>query len=274
MLLPESIVYAFDWNWKTLSGVKVFCDDSVKETAMDSFIKEFSESWQAAKIKTFTECGIEENEIDSYLMIDAYIDATLTDYGFFIKPYELTVLCSDELVDEPDYGSEAFFNSLKKLRNRFPGLEYDGYIGYANVVEFDTKIRQWEISTIDTAYETKTYDFVGEIIGNELAISPYDPENLSFFWAELDQCAQYGEKLDCFAEIIETLNAYSKWINKEDLERAVKSIFTIAIRTDADYTCKEASELTGLLKKLGVDIPEDDLDYMKHRLARQHEETK
>ncbi len=318
MWLSESLVSALEGY--DISGVKVYCETSIREEVKNYFLADYATRWNDAKKAVEQEYG------------DCYSDelpATVydKDYGFFISVGELELrYCGGDFYDLT-YGPKAFDKALKSMKEKYPDIEYEGYIGYILSDRRSGEASQSEVSSKDNI---EVYDFVGEILGDILATEvyvpeePFDAEDLNFvvtgklkFFenreeiteyiedlganvtgsiskktnylinndldstsskntkakelgipviSEADFIAMFGDaseydiessefweslvgELECnedFDETIKVLYAYSNWIKKSDIDRAVRILIELAGAYDEDM--KE--ELSELVKKL------------------------
>lgn len=234
---------------------------------------------------------------------------------------------------EPEYGADAFEQSLKEMKGKYSGIEYEGYIGYPVSDVHGGEASQWELSsTKHKKNEDVVYDFVGNVLNAVLNNEEYAPEepveaeDLVFvvtgklkYFENREEITEYiedlgasvsgsvskktsylinndanssssknqkakelgvpiiterefilkfgdpgeydievpesdfwcamADQLECnedFEETIETLYAYSQFIEKTALDRGIRSIVDIADTIDEDMH----EELIDLVKKL------------------------
>ncbi|MBR6633365.1 MAG: BRCT domain-containing protein [Clostridia bacterium] len=172
MLLADSLVEALSYTdlYNKLSGVKVFCEESVRDEAKGCFLTEFEKEWQNALEKAEEEYGeLEEDEENIPCEI---IDKN---YGFFISTDGLDIRHSYGDYFAPDYGIVAFNQALKNLKSTYSQIEYEGYLGFLYSDVSAGEVYQWELSSKEKD-DKKIYDFVGEILGEVFASDLYIPE--------------------------------------------------------------------------------------------------
>ena len=240
MRLSESLVWAL--SPYGISGVKVTCDDAIRDEVSKSFLESFTPRWNEALDAIEEEYGECEAKEEEYFPVRI----EPTDYGFFIKvgALEIEYDCGDYYDDS--YGVDAFDYALKSMKREYRGIKYEGYIGRGLSAVHSGIVSQWEISSQRrNKNEEVVYDFVGSVLNSVLNNEKYIPEDpaKSAFWCEL------AEQLECsgdFEETIKTLYAYSRFVDKAALDRGVQSIIDIADTIDED----KHEELTDLVKKL------------------------
>lgn len=207
-MLSDALAFAMESY--DFSGVKVYCDKTMCKEAIAFFEETYSELWKEAQNKVEEEYGSCEYSDEPILIREE-------DYGFLIKPFdELEVRYSYGDMWDPIYSEEAFDNSLKKLKENFPSIEYQGYMGYILRDIHGEQAASYEYYS--GKKRPKTYDIIGEKLGEILS---GDPEDHPDFWETL------SEHLDWFNEPDKTINiikSYKKWIKKEDLEKALTKI--------------------------------------------------
>lgn len=249
MLLSESLVWALEEY--DFSGVKVLCEKSICDNVANLFMEDFSNRWDDVLDNVEQEYG----ECDP---IEVPIEIFKKDYGFFICVGALDVRYDDGDFYDLTYSYKALEAALKRMKKSFPQIEYEGYIGYPVSDIHAGEAVQWEMSTKNGS---GLYDFVGELLGkifsSEVYISDEDDAESSEFWETL------AEQLECnedFAETIETIYAYAKWISESDLVRAINTIIDIAEEYDEDIV-DDLLELVNEIKQGGcVDEGDDSSD--------------
>lgn len=218
MLLPESWVWALDNGYDeyidgNLSGIKVFCDEAVRESVAGFFINQFSENWKEAELKVEKEYGGCEN-------VNVPAKIINKDYGFFISLGHFDIrYCWGEYYDFQFYGYKALERSLKNMKTNYPQIEYEGDIGQGLSDSQCGSIWQEEISSI-RGKNVDTYDFIGEIL-NDVFNTDERSDSWDDFWEEFrDDIHDYAD----YADFVKALYAYSKYIPKEYLDRAVREL--------------------------------------------------
>lgn len=164
MLLSESLVWALESY--DISGVKVYCDNSVCEDAIKTFMDCFTDGWNTALQKV-------EQEFGDYEPADIPAFISEKDYGFFITVGALEIRYRGGDYYDMRYSYEAFENALKSMKTTHTQVEYEGYIGYpVSDVHAGEAIQQ----KISSGSDAEIFDFVGETIGKVLASELYVPE--------------------------------------------------------------------------------------------------
>lgn len=205
MLLSNSLVWALE-NYD-ISGIKVFCDEALQTEISEWFMEDFRSRWEDALEKVEEEYGDCESKEKEYFPIE--VDKT--EYGFFISVFPLEIRYCWGDYYEPEYGYEAFNNSLEELKVKYPEVEYEGYLGYPVCDVRAGEIYQCEISSTGKRNPNKCYDFIGKKLnaclrGEILYIpeEPKDAEEMTFVVTGKLQCFENREEL---TEYIESLGA-------------------------------------------------------------------
>ena len=317
MELSDSFVWALEGH--DISGIKVLCEESVRDDASQYFMTDFSNGWKEALLKV-------EQEYGNYEPADVPVGIRKKDYGFFISVDALDIRHSGGYYNA-EYSFRALDKALKNMKEAYPQVEYEGYIGCILSDPKSGEAYQWELSS---GREVKVYDFVGEVLGSifaeELYVpeEPLDAEDVNFavtgklkFFENREEISEYiedlggnitgsisrktnylinndlnaatsknakakelgipvisetefitmfgdpgefdleqsefweafAEELECnedFDGSIQVLYAYSDWIKKADLDRAVRAILHIA----REYDEEVQEELVELVKQL------------------------
>lgn len=327
MSLSESLVWALESY--DISGVKVMCEEAIRDEASKFFLNVFKSKWNEALDRVEEENGDCETKEEEYFPVSV----RKTEYGFFIEVGALEIRYCYGNYYEPEYGADAFEQSLKEMKGKYSGIEYEGYIGYPVSDVHGGEASQWELSsTKHKKNEDVVYDFVGNVLNAVLNNEEYAPEepveaeDLVFvvtgklkYFENREEITEYiedlgasvsgsvskktsylinndanssssknqkakelgvpiiterefilkfgdpgeydievpesdfwcamADQLECnedFEETIETLYAYSQFIEKTALDRGIRSIVDIADTIDEDMH----EELIDLVKKL------------------------
>lgn len=271
MLLSESLINALQELGEDISGVKVTCNQSVREEASSFFMEEFSRRWKDAlnrvEAKYSDCCSEKENAFP--------VTVFLANDGFFISVTNLDIKYRSGDYYDSSCGPEAFEQSLRNTKAQYAGLEYEGSISYEVCDVHGGETVQWEISSCDISSSQRIYDFIGKTLGLVLAIENDNVSSDSEFWEELEEImeddvdpwdtesvfwAGLAQNLsnNCdFEDTIKSLYAYSGWIKKNVLDTAVATIIQIADEVDEDLH----DGLTGLVSTLKSDESVDDEDF-------------
>lgn len=218
MLLSEKLARALDaWGEKNISGIKVFCDETVRESIAEFFINKFSENWKEAELKVEKEYGSCEN-------VNLPAKIIQKDYGFLISLGHLEIrYLGGDYYDYQFYGYKALKKSLENMKKSYPQVEYEGYIGQMVSDVKGGEIWQEEISSI-TGKNVETYDFIGEILNyvleNQICVPSYEPlsaDDVKFavtgkleFFENREEITEYIEELggnvvDCVSKNVNYL---------------------------------------------------------------------
>ena len=205
MSLSESLVWALESY--DISGVKVMCEEVVRDEALEFFMDEFKIKWNEALDKVEEENGDCQTKKEDYFPISV----RKTEYGFFIEVGALEIRYSCDDYYELAYGVNAFEKSLKQMREKYPTIEYEGYIGYPVSDVHGGEPFQWELSSIKhKKNEEVVYDFVGNVLNAVLNNEEYAPEEPSEAEDLVFVVAgklQYFENREEITEYIEDLGA-------------------------------------------------------------------
>lgn len=223
MLLSESLVWAL--GEYDISGVKVLCDESICDEVSNFFHNDFSNKWDKALLKV-------EKDFGDCEPAEFPISIIKEEYGFFISVGALDIRYAGGNYYDITCGVTALKKALKCMKETYPHVEYEGYFGCALSDVRSGEAWQSDMSSIR---DVKTYDHVGRILGSVFATELYDPEdasNTSEFWEYL---AELFENYEDDEETIKVLYAYSNWIKKTDLDRAIGAILDLASQYDEEW---------------------------------------
>ena len=232
MFLSESLVWTLGYAGCDFSGVKVLCEDSVRDDVAERFLADFSLRWQEALEDIKKEYGnVEDRDGDEEQV--APISIRKTDDGFFISVPQLDIGFDSGAYYDLWHGCNAFESALGNL---FP-QKYKGYIGFGVSDQHCGEVFQWELPDSGC---TDVYDFVGKAL-NELFTDKLieQPSIWEDFAEELKSNRDFGDT-------IRVLYAYSEWLPKDTLDSTVKSIIDVA----EEYDDGMKDELFALADKL------------------------
>ncbi len=217
MLLSQSLLTSLARNDFDISGVNVFCDDSIRGDVKSYFLSVYTNRWNRAK-------KLAEQKYGDCASDNIPIEIFDKEYGFLISVGELEIrYCCGDFYDA-ELGYMAFENALKSMKAKYPQIDYDGYIGYILSDRRYGEAVQWEITSNIGA---KIYNFVGETL--EWVFDVNNSEMLSLFWKDFEDLLKFNKD---FQKTIQDIYAYSKWIKKENIDNAVSFIIKIADETD------------------------------------------
>lgn len=207
MILDESIFCSLN-DCDSISGLKIFCEDSKKEEIKDFFKKTFSEEWYILLNQVeekYKNCIEKDNNILQPFSISDF------DKGIFVSFDNLLISYDNGDVFAADVsGDIALKRTLEKLEKKYPNISYEGYIGYRYSEPNGGNIVQYTVSSDKKKDENKIYDFIGKLLATYID----DDE----FWESFeDELYDYDE--DDIMEILDYFLAYSEWLGKKFIDR-------------------------------------------------------
>lgn len=111
-----------------------------------------------------------------------------------------------------EYGYEAFDSTMEEMHDRFPGLEYDGYIAFTASDVHGGEGHQHEVSSVRKDNNKRTFDFIGEALRKILESEEYvpdEPEEAEGLKVVITGKLQYFENRDEITEYIKELSVYA-----------------------------------------------------------------
>ena len=202
MLLPESLVWAFDSDG--CSAVKIYCSDDIKEEVAARFSDIFNEEYE--KVMDL----VEEDDGDCYEKeeeLNPFLGAEITEYGVFLPFEALAMYCAEgDIIAQHDAG-EALHPALEKIQNEYPAIRYEGYVGYHWSDIHSGEVCQYEVSSNNKNPEI--YDFVGRA----LAFAFEDDA-----WDRIEEQLQFVDR-DEYKRILAAFDLYSEWIPSDAKDR-------------------------------------------------------
>lgn len=231
MKLSEGLIWALECY--TLSGIKFLCDDEVKEPASEYFRELMCEKWDEA-------IEAAKEEYDDVEEDDCPVEVYTTDYGFYVEIESLDVKYDYGSFYDLDLGRDALDQTLAAFSEKYPGIVYEGYIGFPVSDEHGGEDVQWEVwSEGNEPEEDKLYDFVGEKLNGVLTSEKNDGN--SDFWNAL-------ESDDDFCKTVDSLYTYRKWIDDDVLLQGFDTILELS---DDD---EDVEELINIYKEKMEDL--------------------
>lgn len=204
MSLSESLIWAL--NEYGIFGVKILCDGSVKEEAAKTFLEVFTNKWNEA----FNKVEVKYGDCESKEETDYPVKIKLADYGFFVHVNSLAIRYAYGEYYDLEYGYEAFDSTMEEMHDRFPGLEYDGYIAFTASDVHGGEGHQHEVSSVRKDNNKRTFDFIGEALRKILESEEYvpdEPEEAEGLKVVITGKLQYFENRDEITEYIKELGA-------------------------------------------------------------------
>ena len=209
MLLPESLIWAIGSDG--CSAVKIFCDDDIKEEVADCFTEFFNEEYENVMDL------IEEDDGDCYEKdedLNPFLGAQITDYGGFLPFDSLAMYCSGgDVIAQHDAG-EALNNSLARIKEEYPSIRYEGFVGYYWSDIHSGEVCQYELSSEKKkSAEPIVYDFVGRFLG--MALEDDDA------WEEISDHLQF-EDIKEYKKIWDAFQLYSEWVPSDAKDKLLE----------------------------------------------------
>lgn len=193
----------------------------------------------------------------------------------FVGEFLSNIFASEMYIPEDPLDAEdinfAVTGKLKFFENHEDITEYIENLG-GNVTDSISKETNYLISNnlnSTTSKSTKARELGIPVISEQEFISIFG-DSSEFDLEQSDFWERLAEELTCnedFEETIEALYAYSNWIKKSDLDRAVRTIINIASEYDEDIQ----EELVELVKQLESD---EDIDKAEEEAIPEYGYTK
>lgn len=159
MYLPECLCWALENE--DVSNVTIFCEDEIKEEVKSFFENSFADEWKNACEKAEKEFnGIEEIEFEPIIVKTCAEGVGVNVIGLEIR------FAGGDFYDI-QFGSAALENALKLTKEKFPNIEYEGYLMFVLSDRRCGEAYQWELST--TGKGKNKYDFIGLSLGRILS---------------------------------------------------------------------------------------------------------
>ena len=279
MLLADWLIWALEND--DIGGIKIYCEDSIKQNVAKTFRDIFETEWKNALEKVEAEYG----NLDDKGFLPVF--TKYREYGILVSVGALDIkYCWGEFCDL-QYGREALDNALKATKEQYPTIEYDGLIAYPWSDRRGGDVVQYEVSSKKEKCNNDTvYDFVGEAIaehlaGNHLWERQDDPEVDDLTFAVTGKLHHF-ENQEEISEYIEDLGAAvsgsvskktSYLINNDPNSSSAKNKkakeLGIPIITEDEFICR-----FGDPDEYNIDYEEDDFwRVLSEQLCDGDEET-
>ena len=212
MYIPDCLVEAMGYDG--CSAVKIYSEEAIRKEIASRFTELFNEEYE--KIMDLIE---EENgacyEKDEG--INPFNGANVTDYGVFLSFDCLAMYCGfgDHLANHN--AGDALTMALKRIRQEYPSISYDGYIAYCWSDVHDGDVVQYEISSKRRRKKDKgfiIYDFIGEALRKILE----DKDA----WEFLSEALLYQDE-NTLKKIIKLYHLYSKFVPSDAIDRIIEN---------------------------------------------------
>ncbi len=207
MLLPESIIWCLDEDG--IGGVKIYCEDAIKKEVQTFVEDTFSEKWFDLLDQVEEEegdCLEKEEDINPLTSIADSAD------GLFMSLDNLAIHYQETDFVSNLSGDQALESTLKELKEKYPNISYEGYVGYYYSTVKSGEVVQYTLSSDNgkSDDENKTYDFVGKM----LAFATGEDD----FWEAMEEQLIDAEE-EGFVEVLECFIAYSDWLENEVFDK-------------------------------------------------------
>lgn len=159
MYLPECLGWALEDE--NVSTVKIYCEEGIKGDVKAFFENTFANEWKNALVKA----EAEYNGIDGVGREQLHV--TTCDEGVSINVISLEIRYAAGDFYDLNLGSAALDNALELTKQKFPQVEYSGYLLFALSDRRCGEVFQWSVSSINE--ELDKYDFLGQAIGRVLS---------------------------------------------------------------------------------------------------------
>ena len=200
MHLPENLIDAL--NFYQISSIEFECEPNIANNALTYFKSMFENEWNAAIYKVNDELGESDD-------VGVPMCSKITEHGFSVSFEPLDIpYCNGEYCDN-EYGNEALNKALLMLKEQYPDIKYEGYIGYAWSDVHGGESIEYTLSSDDDGVETapKLYDSIGK----GLAAAVDDEE----FWDRLD----YVIDNDGADAVLRVFFRYEKWLPDDAVDK-------------------------------------------------------
>lgn len=222
MELPESLLTALE-KTEGHSGIVLFCKEEEREAVRDNFLETFKGEYDRLLDlieNEFGDCSEKEDDYNPIERVELNSDGVCILIGnldLHYRDYSNRPIMGTNIIT----GDDALAAVIEKLKKDYPSIRYEGYIGYFVSDSSFGEPYQYELSSVGTIEQGKTYGFLGEAI----SVAVENDE----FWEELSEQLSYGE-VDDFKEVIDCFKAYSDYLKEDTFKR----LLSIAEECDED----------------------------------------
>ena len=205
MLLPEFLLDALPDD--NASGIRIFCEGKEKQKEIADFFREtFKANWEKQE-KVFEE---EFDQLPDEIVCDIVEEPQYSKDNILLRVQPLDMQINDGARGYNEYGNDAFSDTVKALKEKYPGIRYEGCIQYAWCDEHCGDTVSYELTD---DHLDEVYDFVGEILDNALD----DEEMLE----ELDWMYEPNEHKD---DLLRVANDYRKYLKDENYNKILEFV--------------------------------------------------
>jgi ribosomal protein L7/L12 len=182
--------------------------------------------------------------------INPFNSANVTDYGVFLSFECLAMYCGfgDHLANHN--AGDALTMALKRIRQEYPSISYDGYIAYCWSDVHDGDVVQYEISSKRRRKKDKgfvIYDFIGEALRKILE----DRDA----WEDLSESLLYTDE-NTLKKIIKLYHLYSSFVPSDSIERIIEN----SKKRDDSMSVSLQEFAEALRSGKDIDIEDDEID--------------
>lgn len=257
MNIPDCIAWLLQDD---VSTVNIYCDNTVKNEVKEFFAKTFDNEWNLACVEAIKKYGsiisdddelISEENIqrDKNLIPYHSVSASVFEDRVQIKIGLLSIRYEHYGDwDDFSFGTEALENALKCTKEKYPDIEYQGYIMFDYSDSKCGEIEQYAISSTDDKEKEKR--FADEALGRGLRRLLSDNGYVCHIGYFLIDNYKYNGEKEPFEEAIDFLYAYEKWIGKDELLKAFNIILDQTIEVYPDLN----EYLVDYIQKKKVDM--------------------
>ena len=241
MYIPDCLVEAMGYDG--CSAVKIYSEEAIRKEIASRFTELFNEEYEKIMDLIEEEQGDCEEKDEG---INPFNSANVTDYGVFLSFECLAMYCGfgDHLANHN--AGDALTMALKRIRQEYPSISYDGYIAYCWSDVHDGDVVQYEISSKRRRKKDKgfiIYDFIGEALRKILE----DKDA----WEFLSEALLYQDE-NTLKKIIKLYHLYSEFVPSDAIDRIVENS-----KKRDESMCVSLQEFTEALQA-GEDIDIED----------------
>ena len=212
MYIPDCLVEAMGYDG--CSAVKIYSEEAIRKEIASRFTELFNEEYEKIMDLIEEEQGDCEEKDEG---INPFNSANVTDYGVFLSFECLAMYCGfgDHLANHN--AGDALTMALKRIRQEYPSISYDGYIAYCWSDVHDGDVVQYEISSKRRRKKDKSfivYDFIGEALRKIL--------DLKDAWERLSEFLLFQEEYT-LKKIIKLYHLYSEFVPSDSIERIIEN---------------------------------------------------
>lgn len=245
MCIPDCLIEAMGDDG--CSAVKIYCEEALRNEIASRFTELFNEEY--VKIMDL----IEEEEGACYEKdegINPFNGAKVTDYGVFLS-FDCLAMYTAFGNHLADYDAgDALNKSLKRIKQEYPSISYEGYIAYCWSDVNSGDVCQYEISSKRRRKKDKgfvIYDFIGEALRKILE----DRDA----WERLSEFSLYEDE-KTLKKIIKLYHLYSSFVPSDSIERIIEN----SKKRDDSMSVSLQEFAEALRSGKDIDIEDDEID--------------